>query len=28
VSAIVDGPDGELYALAYNDGALMRIDAA
>jgi glucose/arabinose dehydrogenase len=28
VSAIVDGPDGELYALAYNDGALVRLTAA
>lgn len=28
VSAIVDGPDGQLYGLAYNDGALWRIGAA
>jgi glucose/arabinose dehydrogenase len=28
VSAVLEGPQGELYALAYNDGALMRIDAA
>ncbi|MBI4884313.1 MAG: PQQ-dependent sugar dehydrogenase [Actinobacteria bacterium] len=28
VSAISDGPDGELYILAYNSGAVLRIDAA
>ena len=28
VSAICDGPDGELYVLAYKVGSLLRIDAA
>ncbi len=28
VSAIVDGPNGELYVLAYNSGSILRIDPA
>ena len=28
ISAIVDGPDGELYVLAYGSGSVLRIDAA
>ena len=28
VSAIVDGPNGELYVLAYNAGSILRIDPA
>ncbi len=28
VSAIVDGPNGELYVLAYNAGSILRVDAA
>ena len=28
VSAIADGPNGELYVLAYNSGTILRIDAA
>ena len=28
VSAIADGPNGELYVLAYNSGRVLRIDAA
>ncbi len=28
VSAIADGPDGELYVLNYGDGTILRVDAA
>ena len=28
VSAVVDGPSGELYALAYNEGRIVRLDPA
>ena len=28
VSAVVDGPAGELYALAYNEGRIVRLDPA
>jgi len=28
VSAIADGPDGELYVLNYGNGTILRVDAA
>ena len=28
LSAVADGPSGELYALAYNEGRIVRLDPA